>query len=429
MSPDDAPGRAQLLRILDLPANADEARRVAALDRLVAALRARRAGSDASEADRRALDAEIARLEAARPTPTTAPRPDRLALLGALLGTFLTLAALAFYAGERDTRSAARQPSPLVVAGKARLEIEGSLPDATLRVFDADRANLVAERPASGAVVELSRGRYALEVSQPDCPEVWTRSAYFVVGSVQRFAPALCSGEGGLIVRANLPDAVLQIDDEVVGAPGETRYELAVGEHVIRVERDGFRSFTEQVRIATGQTVERLALLLPEKEPASRARRLDLGFDAASLAPPPPRAPTPFDMGDLAEALSPIESRRPSTRLLERAGLGGLPGGGSTAWHDRVSREFLARFDSDASGRIDRFEESEAISCDWWRETEQSFDEGGLGLSMARYYGFDGSEWHPGALGFEREVRGVAYERMRACGLQASHAVPDRRRA
>ena len=38
---------------------------------------------------------------------------------------------------------------------------------------------------------------------------------------------------------------------------------------------------------------------------------------------------------------------------------------------------------------------------------------------MARYYGFDGSEWHPGALGFDRTLRSVAYERMRDCGLQA----------
>ena len=37
-----------------------------------------------------------------------------------------------------------------------------------------------------------------------------------------------------------------------------------------------------------------------------------------------------------------------------------------------------------------------------WREVEQDFDRGGLGLSLAHYYGFDGSEWHPGALAVAR---------------------------
>jgi hypothetical protein len=88
-------------------------------------------------------------------------------------------------------------------------------------------------------------------------------------------------------------------------------------------------------------------------------------------------------------------------------------------WHDRVSREFLARFDLDRSGEIDRLEESEAIPCPVWREVERDFDTGGLGLSMAHYFGFDGSEWHPKALGFARSLRSAVYEKMKECGLSA----------
>jgi len=422
MSRAPVPSRAQLLRILGLPANANDAAVVAAIDRLVGVLRARQAATASSESERVALAEEIDRLESARPRPRAA-RADRLPLLGALLGTAVALAALFFHAGDgRDAPE--RSDSLVVLTQRPRLELEGPLPEAILRVLDADRSNLVAEMRAEGAVLELDRGRYALEVRRPGCPDAWTRSAYFAPGTVHRFAPTLCTGEGRLVVRSNVPDGRLRIDGEVVGAPGDGVHLLAVGEHEVSVEREGFRRWVEQVRITPEATLERMALLLPEREATPRVRRLDLGFDAEDLAPPPPPAPTPFDMGDLADSIAPEKTGRPTTRLLERAGLGGLPDGGSTAWHDRVRREFLERFDSDVSGRIDRSEESEAISCAWWRETEQSFDEGGLGLSMARYYGFDGSEWHPGALGFDRALRSVAYERMRGCGLQASASRP-----
>ncbi len=416
MSGPRVPSRAQLKRILDLPANARRDEIVAALDRLVAALRARSAMPDTSASERDALEVEIERLEAARPR-TVAARPDRLPLVGALLGTAVALAALFLTYGGGDDRGE-RVPG-VALAEKPRLEIEGPLPMATLRVLDADRTTLIAEMRAEGAVLELDRGRYALEVQRPGCDEVWSRSAYFAPGTVHRFAPTLCSGEGRLVVRSNVPDGRLRIDGDVVGAPGDKAHVLPVGEHEISVEREGFRRWVERVRVAPDARLERMALLLPERDETPRPRQLDLGFDATTLAPPPPPAPTPFDMGDLADQVAPQKSGRPSTRLLERAGLGGLPDGGSTAWHDRVRKEFLTRFDRDVSGRIDRVEESEAISCAWWRETEQSFDEGGLGLSMARYYGFDGSEWHPAALGFARDLRSVAYERMRACGLQA----------
>ncbi len=418
MPSETPPSRAQLLRILDLPADADDARVTGALDRLLAALSARRERI-LSGTEREALDREIADLEAARPAPVLAKPPDRLPLLGALLGTIVGLVALALTSDDVGPPETFETPSGFNLGQKARLEIEGALPGATLRILDADRADLVTQRRAGHAVVELDRGRYAIEVSRPDCPEPWTRSVYFSVGAVHRFAPTLCSREGALVVRANVPEGVLRIDGEVVGPPDGTPHALSVGEHEIRVERDGFRVWTEQVEIEPDATLQRTALLLPERDPTPRVRRLDLGLDAESLAPPEPQAPTPFDMEDLAESFAPAKTGRANTRLLERAGLGALSTGGSTAWHDRVSQEFLSRFDTDRSGRIDRFEESEAVTCAWWRETETSFDEGGLGLSMARYYGFDGSEWHPGALGFERGVRGVAYERMRACGLRA----------
>ncbi len=131
------------------------------------------------------------------------------------------------------------------------------------------------------------------------------------------------------------------------------------------------------------------------------------------------RDPAPFDLSSLKSEIAPTLDTAARPALLDRAGRPLIESGGSTAWHDRVSREFLSRFDTDGSGSIDRVPESEAISCTFWQETEASFEQGGLGLSMAHYYGFDGSEWHPGALGFARTIRSAAYARMRDCGLQA----------
>lgn len=104
--------------------------------------------------------------------------------------------------------------------------------------------------------------------------------------------------------------------------------------------------------------------------------------------------------------------------FLTREGLPDLPDGGSTAWHDRVAKQLRDRYDRDGSGEIDRLEESEAITCSVWREIERDFDQGRLGLSLAHYYGFDGSEWHPGALSVARAHRSAVYAKMRECGLQ-----------
>lgn len=401
----------------------------AAAERLLAALRARRAEGDLPTEAAATVDREIAELTTAvralSPVARTAAGPiDRIPLAAVILGAGLVLCLLLVYAGG-GTRDEPRSGggggggAPVAVGAMARLLIQGELPGATLRVLDADREAVLAEVPAQGAVVELRRGRYALEVKREDCPDTWTRSAYFEAGQTRRFAPSLCSGEGRLIVRSNVADGRLQIDGLDVGTPGDSAHVLGVGDHEIQIDKPGYRPHTARVRIRPDATLEIAADLVPKRPPPSAPRRLDLSFDVEALAPAPEFEPTPFDMGDLAESIAPETAARAGTRLLERSGLGRLPDGGSTAWHDRVSQEFVRRFDRDGSGSIDRVDESEAITCAYWRETEASFDQGGLGLSMARYYGFDGSEWHPRALGFDRSVRGAAYQRMKECGLAA----------
>ncbi len=415
--------RAQLARVLARPVSSSDGELLAGARQLRAALEVRRGRDDTTNEDATrlaeeiaSLDDAIARLEA---SVSAAPhRADRLPVLGALAGVVLTVAVLAAqpWNGGPET-SDERRPTFLRRTG--RLVIDGPQPGAVLRVLDADRSTVLVERPAEGADVELRRGRYALEVRREGCPDAWTRSAWFEVGATLHFEPALCTGEGRLIVRSNVDGGTLSIDGVEVGSTDEAPRPLAVGEYDVEVSKPGYQTHVGRLRILADETLELRADLVPERDSASVARRLDLSFEAAALTPPEVSEPTPFDLGALAASIAPGRSPEGGTRLLQRDGLGRLPDGGSTAWHDRVSREFRSRFDSDDSGGIDRVEESESISCAYWRETEASFDRGGLGLSMARYYGFDGSEWHPGALGFDRDVRGAAYARMRECGLQA----------
>lgn len=423
--------RKRLVAVLGLPEAATDDDIREAGERLVALLRARLAAADPAETERwDALQDELAVLEQSverfgRPSILAlAPkgsedRANRQRLAGALAGVALTLALLmAYAAGYRVVRlegggfaATLREP--------ARLILSGSLPGATLRVLDPDREQIFAETEAEGAIVELPEGRYALEVSRPDCPDPWTRSVYFESGATLRFEPYVCVGEGRLVIRSNVSGDRLRIDGLDVGATGPEAHVLGVGDHEIAVSKTGYAPFEARVRIRPDEELVLRAEL--ESERASQGRAASpLPFDAGttSITPPATAAPEPFDLGALQKELAPPNGRAEASRVLEREGLGALPDGGTARWHERVSAEFLSRYDLDGSGRIDRVEESDAVTCPFWSEVERDFDRGGLGLSMARYYGFDGSEWHPGALGFTKGLRSAGYARMKECGLQ-----------
>ena len=421
--------RPRLARVLGLPPDASLREIDRALPRLVARLRERLA--DADEAGAAALRREIADLEAsvaalhpgsARRRARATPHLGRSGL-GVLLVSAVVLGLLiAYAAGMRVTHSASGDGAALPVAAhQALLVLEGDLAGATLRVLDADREEVLLARPADGARVRLDEGRYALEVAREDCPDRWTRSVYFEAGSTRRFAPGICAGEGELVVRSNLLDDRLLIDGRDVGATGTDPHALGVGDHEVRVEKPGYAPFVGRVRIRPGERVELHAELVADAEGGRVGRPMPVDKVAPSDRPP---ADVPMEQLDLAALRE--ESRGGDEDFgLERADLfpSGLdmPGtsdGGSTAWHDRVSADLLARYDQDGSGRLDRLEETEAIPCPVWVGIERDFDGGGLGLTMARYYGFDGSEWHPDALGVSRSIRSAVYERMKECGLR-----------
>lgn len=437
--------RLRLARILGLPESASDAELRLAATHLLGVLRRRQViqraqpvsggiGEDPAdtassrEADS-ALAAEIAELASSverlagsgSEVLPRAGRIDRYSLVGALLGATFMLAVLIAYAnGDRFVWQES-QGATTPLEEPATLMMLGRLPGATLRVFDADRDELFVKTVAAGAIVELSPRRYALEVSREDCPDRWTRSVYFEAGSTHRFEPSLCVGQGQVTIRSSVTDDRLIIDGIDVGATGPEPHTLSVGDHEIRIEKPGYVAYESTVRIEPDADLQlRAELEIQGKQRPGSRDGFPLPFETSALTTTTQdlMKPEPFDFEELRQTIAPPKSGSPRMRLLQREGLPGLPDGGSTAWHDRISAELLTRFDGDGSGLIDQLAESDSISCPLWQEIEQDFERGGLGLSMARYFGFDGTEWHPNALGFAREMRSVAYAKMKECGLQ-----------
>ena len=289
-------------------------------------------------------------------------------------------------------------------------------------MLDADREELLLKVQAEGAQVELAAGRYALDVSREDCPDHWTRSVYFEKGATHRFEPLICVGEGQLTVRSNVSHDRLRIDGLDLGPTTKRPHVVGVGDHEIRVEKSGFHPFLGKIRIGPGQALTLHAELVADSSADSRrGRPMPVEKIPPSSAPLTTISPEPFDLPNLREQFTPGVQDPGLSRqdwLSNDNTLRDPSLGGSTRWHDRVSAELLARYDLDASGHIDRLAESEPIPCRVWLEIERDFDGGGLGLSMVRYYGFDGSEWHPNALGFAQAHRSAVFEKMKECGLQ-----------
>jgi len=422
--PSPALPRRQLSRVLGLSDDASRQQVEAALSRLLSRLFHRL--SSARDTEATALRREIADLEMSSAyfleSPASKSSADakrrRQMLLGALLGAALTLGLLTVYAaGFRIIRLESEGPEP------ARLILDGRLPGATLRVFDAEREELLLKVPAEGAQVELAPGRYFLDVRREDCPDDWTRSVGFEEGATHRFEPRLCLGEGQLTVRSNVSHDRLRIDGLDLGPTRERPHLLGVGDHEIRVEKPGYAAFLGKVRIRPGEELTLRAELIAESATENPiGRPMPVEKISPSDAPLTALRPEPSEPPNLLEGFAPeVRDVGLSRRdLLERGIDSHLStGGGSTRWHDRISAELLSRYDLDGSGQIDRLAESEAIPCQVWLEIERDFDGGGLGLSMVRYYGFDGSEWHPNALGFAQGHRSAVFEKMKECGLQS----------
>lgn len=365
------------------------------------------------------------------------PRRTLIGLAGALAACGLFVLAAQWWASEPPP--SAEVPERIQ---PATLSISSRTPRSMLRVLDAETEELVFKEVTGEEALTLPPGRYAAEVSRADCPDVWRKTVTLGVGETKRFEASICQGTGELVVRSNVAGDRLLIDGLDVGSTGQAPHLIGVGEHVLRVTKSGFTPFEGRVRLRPDERLEVRAELLRAADagqasgasPRQRASATAAAPEKAAQAKGAPKGSAPRRPAPRPSAPDLAGASARATGLAAAAGTSApvpLPNplpkgfefdpdavdGGSTTWHDRLRSRVLKRFDGDQSGRIDRLEETDAIPCSFWKQTESSFDEGGLGISMARLYGFDGSEWHPGALGFDQSQRAAAYTRMKACGL------------
>jgi len=431
----DAPSlsRRRVTRILGLEANARAGEMRSAAAPLLAHLERRL--STADEAEAIALHDEIGTLRrsladctADQPEieETGAPARSLLrpaGLLTAVLTAVFALGSAAGYLAARVAGPGEEEPSD-EPAGMASLRLESRPPGGMLRVHQSGSEDLLLMGPANGEPLELEPGRYDFEVGREDCPDRWERTIEIAAGDRRRLEATVCLGRGELVVRSNVSGDRLRIDGLDVGGTGTTIHSLRTGDHGIRVDKQGFMPFEGRVRITPAESLLVRAELQPfagtaaSGSPPGAATASEVpGAARQASAPPQPQGGAGVSAGQAPPGGSAVH-KLPNRFLPQDEARGEkVLKGGSTTWHDGVRDYLLGRYDSDGSGRIDRLDEAEAIPCALWREIEGSFDQGGLGLSMSHLYGFDGSEWHPGALGFARELRSAAYEKMKECGL------------
>jgi hypothetical protein len=286
--------------------------------------------------------------------------------------------------GGDDADASGGSPTALDAGARAKLVADSEIEGAVLEVRTrGDASELVAEGAADESVYWLSPGSYSLEVSHADCGDTWAQDVDVTGDEDLKLDPEICKEMGWMMVRSNVADDELSIDGERKGPTSERKYPVPTGEHEVRVEKKGYQAWEGIVEVEPGQ----LLGIRPRLEPVAKARK------------PRPKRERPQVASAPAEA---DEASRDSFKT----------------WHEDARSWLLSRYDLDRSGALDSMEELSAVPCDHWLGLEQSYDQSNLGLSLTRFYGFDGNGWRSGALGVADEARDLAYERMKACGLR-----------
>ena len=203
-------------------------------------------------------------------------------------------------------------------------------------------------------------------------------------GQNLRIRVTLQPASAQLTIRSNVSDDRVLIDGAGVGSSGPKPLEVEPGPIRVRVEKEGYESWEGVIEVEPGEVLRirpRLTRVQVVRKP--RPRRAPQAVSAPSQ-----------------EATEPRRDRE------------------TARWHEEAKQWLLARYDSDRSGLIDTVEELHEIPCDRWLGLEQSHNRSGLGLSLTRFYGFDGQGWKENALGIGNGIRDLAHRRMLECGLR-----------
>jgi hypothetical protein len=268
---------------------------------------------------------------------------------------------------------------------RAKLVAHSPVEGATLEVWDRREAGkLVAEGAADDTVYWLAPGAYSLRVRHADCQDAWEQDLEARGGAEHSLQPAPCQDAGWLVVQSNVLEDELSIDGETLGATGVERHPLSVGEHEVRVAKAGYQAWEGIIDVEPGRVLG----IRP------RLERVEDSAPAAQRKPPRPTA-----------AADPSRQRDPKLGLDE-------------SWHEQARQWLLSRYDRDRSGELDSQAELDSVPCEFWLGLEASHSQSRLGLTLIRFYGFDGKGWRPGALGVSDEIRDLAHVRMTQCGLR-----------
>ena len=264
---------------------------------------------------------------------------------------------------------------------RAKLVAKSPVEGATLAVWTrGDAPQLAAEGTADDTVYWLAPGPYALRVVHAECEGAWEQELDARGGDEYSFEPEPCQDAGWLRVQSNVAQDELSIDGKSVGATGAGRHLLSAGEHEVRVAKAGYESWEGIIEVEPGRELG----IRP---------RLERGTPAAPKRASP-RAMPAADASNEREA------------------------GLDDSWHEQARQWLLSRYDRDRSGALDAEQEIDAVPCDFWLGLQASHGQSRLGLTLIRFYGFDGNGWRSGALGISDEVRDLAHERMKQCGLR-----------
>jgi hypothetical protein len=324
---------------------------------------------------------------------------------------------------------------PVAAPALARVIVSADPPSAEVTLLAQADEQIVARGSGSGAILEAPAGSYILHVASPDCPDIWTRTLSLEPGSESEFAARICTGAGVLVVRSNVAGDRLQINGIDVGSTGATFHALAVGRHQVTINKPGYVPWTADVKILPDESLTLNAELEPEGGERSSGQaaqqRPQPPAQPAEQAPSSAAAPSARAPASAGRRASEAPSAGPSETKPGRRTVGNAAGGnrkqpplprkdvgGSKSWHDAVRQRLISEYDRNQSRTLDTPEELSSIPCQVWQSIEASYETGGLGVSMTRLYGFDGSDAPTNTLGVTYPMRGYAYDAMTQCGLK-----------
>ena len=143
-----------------------------------------------------------------------------------------------------------------------------------------------------------------------------TASVILLLGlGAAAFWPHLPSPEGRIEIQSTPEGAIVYVDDKSVGETPLRQQTIAVGGHVVRIEKQGYESYSRKLAAEPEQSIilavqlEKVKVALPVEQAAPPA---EFKNEAPVTVPEGQPAPTP-----LATAVSPVEVETPSVQLAQ----------------------------------------------------------------------------------------------------------------